>query len=43
MTGCQKNTIYGSGLQVEDVRTINGIYNSVSVHDGLMLVIDTTL
>ncbi|MBO5655796.1 MAG: DUF2807 domain-containing protein [Rikenellaceae bacterium] len=43
MCSCEKNTIYGSGLQVEDVRTISGGYTSVSVRNGLRLVIDPSL
>ena len=43
MCGCEMNTIYGSGLLVEEVHTINGTYNRVNVRNGLMLVIDPSM
>ncbi|MBP3425699.1 MAG: DUF2807 domain-containing protein [Rikenellaceae bacterium] len=43
LVGCQKNTVYGSGLLVEDVRTIIGGYTGVEVRNGLKLVIDPSL
>lgn len=43
LCSCEMNTIYGSGLQVEDVRTISGGYTSISVRNGLRLVIDPSL
>ena len=43
LCSCEMNTIYGSGLQVEDIRTISGGYTSVSVRNGLRLIIDPSL
>ena len=43
LCSCEMNTIYGSGLQVEDIRTISGGYTRVSVRNGLRLVIDPSL
>lgn len=39
-SGCAKNKVYGSGLMVEDVRTVSGKYSAVTVDDGIKVIID---
>lgn len=43
LSSCQKDTVYGSGMRVEDVRTIIGGYSKIKVRNGLILVINPTL
>lgn len=41
--GCHKDTIYGTGIMVEEVRSIYGGYSKVKVRNGLVLVVNPLL
>lgn len=43
LSGCSKNTVYGNGISVEEIRDITGKYTTVVANNGVDVVIDRTL